>query len=653
MLKTILSVFIFLVVAQSGYTQSAFLPKNLGGGVNTTEYDEVSPVVSSDRKTLFFSRVNDPQNSHGQKNSADVFISHADKGVWSSATRVAVLNTGRYNMPLSLTADGQRLLISIDGNLAISTRNGDQWGTPEKLDLKASKEASLTADGKYLIYSKGSKLYISEKGSDGKWGKVVQAKNLNAGKMHAPFLTDDNETLYFTRPGKEKSSDVYRTVVTGAGWSSWSEPVSVNDSINTIYSETSLRTNNGAWGYFAATDASGHSDIFTAKLYEDTPYILVTGTVINSVTKRPLRNKDITILVDGVTAGFFTINRDSGTYTLRLPFGKKYSVKAQVDHYTAHAFTIDGSAVKEYKAEKLDLTEGPLPYVLVKGRLLIKNTGKAIPATAKPRIVVDGEVVDSAFVDVANGTYELKVKHGASYYVQVSASRFESFPEVVELIAVDGYEEITLDLQADAEKMAIVSGKIINKKTGAPLENTIPVHVNVEGVSSVSASLDSLTGTYDLRLPLRAAYMISANAADYYPVYETINVTTATNEVQIAKDLVLVPVERGQSVRLNTVVVGTGKNALNPASLPELDKVVAFLEANPKVKIEIGSHSEAGVNVPTSNQARAVANYITSKGISKSRVTARGYGSTRPLASNKTPEGKALNKRVEFTITDK
>jgi outer membrane protein OmpA-like peptidoglycan-associated protein len=115
----------------------------------------------------------------------------------------------------------------------------------------------------------------------------------------------------------------------------------------------------------------------------------------------------------------------------------------------------------------------------------------------------------------------------------------------------------------------------------------------------------------------------------------------------------LVPIERGQSVRLNTVVVGTGKNALNPSSLPELDKVVAFLEANPKVKIEIGSHSEAGVKAPTLNQARAVANYITSKGISKNRVTARGYGSTRPLASNKTPEGKTLNRRIEFTITDK
>ncbi len=44
MLRTILPVFVFLVVAQSGYAQSAFLPKNLGGGINTMEYDEVSPV---------------------------------------------------------------------------------------------------------------------------------------------------------------------------------------------------------------------------------------------------------------------------------------------------------------------------------------------------------------------------------------------------------------------------------------------------------------------------------------------------------------------------------------------------------------------------------------------------------------------------------
>lgn len=652
MLKIFFPVFICLAVAQSGHAQSAFVPKNLGRTVNTTEYDEVSPVVSADRKTLFFSRLNDAQNSHGAKNSADILISQVKNGAWAEATRVTTLNTGRYNLPLSLTADGQQLLVYTEEGLAIATKNGEQWNAPEKLNIKASKDASLSADGKFLVFSKGSRLYISEKGQAG-WSKALQAKGLEAGKIHAPFLTDDNKTLYFTSQGKAKSLDVYAAVRTGAGWDSWSEPASVNDSINTTYAETSLRTNNGAWGYFAAADASGHSDIFMAKLYEDTPYILVTGTVVNGVTKRALRNKDITIVVDGARAGFFTVNRDSGTYTVRLPFGKKYSLAAQVDHYTAESYTIDGSAVKEFKAEKLDLVEGPLSYALIKGRLLIKNTGKSIPGASKPKIVVDGDVIDSAFVDVVNGTYSLKVKHGSSYYVQVSAKQFESFPEVVDLSAVDGYEEITLDLQADAEKMAIVSGKIISKKDGKILDSAIPVHVNVEGVSSVAASLDSLTGAYDLRLPLRAVYTISADAKDYYPVYETIDVLTATTEVKISKDLVLVPVERGQSVRLNTVVVATGKNALSPSSLPELNKIVAFLEANPRIKIEIGAHAEAGAKVSTLNQAKAVANYLTANGIQKNRVTARGYGSTRPLGSNKTPEGKALNKRIEFTITDK
>lgn len=653
MLKTFLPVFIFLVALQSAQAQSAFVPRNLGRVINTTAYDEVSPVVSTDRKTLFFARLSDPQNSHGAKNSSDILMAQVKNGVWTDAVRVATLNTGRYNLPLSLTADGLQLLVYTENGLAIASRNGEQWGTPEKLALKASKDASLTADGKFLIFSKGSHLYISEKNQNGSWGKAQQVKGLNARKIHAPFLTDDNKTLYFTTPGKAKSLDVYASVRTGAGWDSWSEPASVNDSINTTFSETSLRTNNGAWGYFASADASGQSDIFTAKLYEDTPYILVSGTVINSVTKRPLRNKDISIMVDGARAGFFTVNRDSGTYTVRLPFGKKYALSAHVDHYTANTYTIDGSAVKEFKAEKLDLAEGPLPYALIKGRLLIKNTGKSIPGAARPKIVVDGEVIDSAFVDVTNGTYSLKVKHGASYYVQVSARQFESFPEVVDLSTTDGYEEIVLDLQADAEKMAIVSGKILNKKSSTPLDNTVAVHVNVEGVSSVSASIDSLTGSYDLRLPLRARYTISAEATDFYPVYETIDVSTATTEVKLSKDLVLVPIERGQSVRLNTVVVGSGKEALSPSSLPELNKVVAFLEANPKVKIEIGAHSEAGVKVSTLNQAKAVANYLTSSGVSKNRVTARGYGSTRPLSSGKTAESKALNTRIEFTITDK
>jgi outer membrane protein OmpA-like peptidoglycan-associated protein len=86
-----------------------------------------------------------------------------------------------------------------------------------------------------------------------------------------------------------------------------------------------------------------------------------------------------------------------------------------------------------------------------------------------------------------------------------------------------------------------------------------------------------------------------------------------------------------------------------------LDLVVALLKSNPKVKIELSGHTDnrgiPGQNLKLS-QARVekVKDYLVSKGISKNRITGKGYGGAKPIASNDTEETRLLNRRVEFTI---
>jgi outer membrane protein OmpA-like peptidoglycan-associated protein len=117
----------------------------------------------------------------------------------------------------------------------------------------------------------------------------------------------------------------------------------------------------------------------------------------------------------------------------------------------------------------------------------------------------------------------------------------------------------------------------------------------------------------------------------------------------------LQPVEVGTTVNLKNVLFERGTANLLPESNDELDLVVSFLQTNPKVVIDLSGHTDnRGVhshNVRLSQQrVNKVKDYLVAKGISAKRIMGKGYGGTKPIASNDTEESRMLNRRVEFTI---
>jgi outer membrane protein OmpA-like peptidoglycan-associated protein len=112
----------------------------------------------------------------------------------------------------------------------------------------------------------------------------------------------------------------------------------------------------------------------------------------------------------------------------------------------------------------------------------------------------------------------------------------------------------------------------------------------------------------------------------------------------------------GEAITLNNILFDQGKAEIKAESLPELDKVVAFMKANPTVQIELSGHTssegERAYNKSLSYQrVRACKEYIVKAGIAEDRLVAVGYGPDRPVAGNDTPAGRALNRRVEMRIT--
>ena len=120
-------------------------------------------------------------------------------------------------------------------------------------------------------------------------------------------------------------------------------------------------------------------------------------------------------------------------------------------------------------------------------------------------------------------------------------------------------------------------------------------------------------------------------------------------------DIPLQPIEPGAAIVLKNIFFDVNKYDLKPASISELDKVVLLLNDNPKLHIQISGHTDnvgqRAVNLQLSNnRAKSVTQYLISKGIQAGRLIAKGYGDTKPLASNDTESGKSLNRRTELNV---
>ena len=215
------------------------------------------------------------------------------------------------------------------------------------------------------------------------------------------------------------------------------------------------------------------------------------------------------------------------------------------------------------------------------------------------------------------------------------------------------------------DPVVMISGKVIDSKTGKPVVATIIYEDMADGEEAGTATTNPVTGEYKIVLPYGKKYSMRAVAPNFIAEGENVDLTDSVTAVQgkgfreIAnKSLKLIPIEEGQVVRLNNISFEFGKAALRKESFQELDRIALTMTQNPKLFIELGGHTDNvggdAANLKLSqDRADVVREYLIGKGIEPDRVASKGYGEARPVASNNTPEGQAANRRVEFTILKK
>ena len=201
-----------------------------------------------------------------------------------------------------------------------------------------------------------------------------------------------------------------------------------------------------------------------------------------------------------------------------------------------------------------------------------------------------------------------------------------------------------------------IKGHVYDATTHEPLKATIElIDLNTNQTITYTNS-DPTTGEF-LACILTGTNVMMNVSNPYYPFYSE-NFSIEKDYSQLNPYLKNIPLRRpeiGETFVLRNVFFDFDKSILKNESNIELDKLVAYLSSNQNLKIEIGGHTdnqgndEYNMNLSL-ERAKSVYNYLISKGISADRMSYKGYGETKPIASNDTEEGRQLNRRTEFKV---
>jgi outer membrane protein OmpA-like peptidoglycan-associated protein len=584
---------------------------NLGDSINTI-YPEYSPVISSDQSFLIFTSRR-PGSTGGEKTSNDEYfediyysVKH-ENGKWGKAQSIGHnINTINNESDFSLSADGQQLFISSDvngGDIYYSTLEGNDWSVPQPLT----------------------------------------AVNTAAWETRAA-LSPDGNTLYFVSDRKEGSyggRDIWRCVMLPNG--KWSLPVNLGPTINTAEDEDApFMHADGVTLFFSSKGHKnmGGFDIFKTTKLEDN--LWTEPQNLQAPINTPDDDIFYTQSTDGKNAYFSSVragglgSNDIYEVTFFNPF-----------------------------LEPLTVVTGYMTF----------NGSKKIPANVRITAtdLESNAVMQEVKPNSITGKYILILNSGSTekkYSITYEAQDYE--PLTIKIVIPPGaeYKEIEKELSlkfVNLESKTLgtigITGTVKNG-TGTILKDAaIIVKDNLTGklIDTYYANVDS--GYYYFTLNRGQNYNISYEAPGYLFQSENVNVPKQPSYTTLTKNMVLEKVKAGSKVILNNIFFDSNKAILRKESGVEIEKLVKLLTDYPSIQIEVDGHTDNkgpdADNLKLSqSRSQAVVNALVQKGIPKTRLIAKGFGKTQPIAPNTLPNGKPnpegmqQNRRVELKIIE-
>jgi outer membrane protein OmpA-like peptidoglycan-associated protein/tetratricopeptide (TPR) repeat protein len=458
---------------------------------------------------------------------------------------------------------------------------------------------SLTADGQTMFFTRVTNnqedLYYSRKDQNGNWQEAKLMPNINTYENEgAHCISADGKTIVFTfcsdgKTGKPRGCNLYISYLRG---DQWTKPQFMN--VNSL-----------AWDAQPNLSADGRTLIFASR-----------------------RKGGI-----GGTDLWMSLQNNSGSWGAPKNLGEPVNTKGNEESPFQHGNNLFFKSDEHPGMGSFDLFKSS--FDVEKGWSTPENLGYPI----------NTENHEGAMVVSMDGTTAFYARgEGNVDYDRVQTDIYTfNLPENLIL-----------------NPIGFVKFQVNDIKTGDPLG----VKIKLQAIKASEILIDSFYTDQDgfvlIPLSIGKNYSFIINEEGYQLYSDRIELKESrTKENAFLKMIGLEPfVEETTAsapIVLKNVLFETGSYTMLKESFFELDQLSSLLKENPELKIEIRGHTDdVGSNeanlILSENRAKAVYDYLVSKGISTSRLSYKGFGENKPVASNETELGKSQNRRTEFVI---
>ncbi|OYT16245.1 MAG: hypothetical protein B7C24_08755 [Bacteroidetes bacterium 4572_77] len=211
--------------------------------------------------------------------------------------------------------------------------------------------------------------------------------------------------------------------------------------------------------------------------------------------------------------------------------------------------------------------------------------------------------------------------------------------------------------EAQPQKVLFIKGQVEIENN----QKTISARVQLKNMSSKSIReipVNSETGKYVAAILFKEDQILTVKKEGYVYSSRFLSLEDSTLNQPKLLDLEVKEIEVGKSYEINDIHFETNSDVLNKDAQHILLEFYHFLEENSTISVEIQGHTdnigrEEDNRILSHKRAQAVYTYLIKKGTNPQRLEANGYGETQSVATNKTPEGRAKNRRTVFVIKKK